>query len=204
MPAASPMVLTTAKTRWPTASRQSEGRRDLRRVGHHLPHPRSETSPAAAHLCRDRALFGPLLRRPAWSPGGSDPPGHRRQARGGPRRARARRCPQGSHLLSGCFSWAMRRGLVEANPAIGTEAEPERPRDRVLNVAELRAVWQACAGLGDFGVVRILLLTGQRRTEVAGLRCLRSNSTRRYGCCQHGVRRTGASMRCHCAGKRWP
>jgi integrase len=72
--------------------------------------------------------------------------------------------------LSGCYSWAMRRGLADANPTIGTEAEPERPRDRVLSVDEVRAVWQACGHLGDFGViVRLLMLTGQRRTEVAGL-----------------------------------
>jgi integrase len=72
--------------------------------------------------------------------------------------------------LSGCFSWAMRRGLVDVNPVIGTEAEPERPRDRVLSVAELRDVWQACAGAGDFGVVvKLLMLTGQRRAEVAAL-----------------------------------
>jgi integrase len=72
--------------------------------------------------------------------------------------------------ISGCYSWAMRRGLVDANPVIGTEAEPERPRDRVLTVNELRAVWQPCDGLGDFGaVVKLLMLTGQRRTEVAGL-----------------------------------
>jgi integrase len=72
--------------------------------------------------------------------------------------------------LSGCFAWAMRRGLADSNPVIGTEAEPERPRDRVLNVDELRAVWQACDGLGDFGaIVKLLMLTGQRRSEVAAL-----------------------------------
>jgi integrase len=72
--------------------------------------------------------------------------------------------------LSGCYSWAMRRGLVDANPVIGTEAEPERPRDRVLSVGELREVWRACEHVGDFGaIVRLLMLTIQRRTEVAGL-----------------------------------
>jgi integrase len=72
--------------------------------------------------------------------------------------------------LSGCYSWAMRHGLADSNPVVGTEAEPERPRDRVLSVDELRAVWQACGALGDFGaIVRLLMLSGQRRTEVAGL-----------------------------------
>jgi integrase len=73
--------------------------------------------------------------------------------------------------LSGCFAWAMRRGLADSNPTIGTEApEPERQRDRVLNVNELCIVWQACEGAGEFGaIVRLLMLSGQRRTEVAGL-----------------------------------
>ena len=47
----------------------------------------------------------------------------------------------------------------------------ERSRDRVLSSAELSEVWQACEGLGEFGtIVRLLMLTGQRREEVAGMR----------------------------------
>jgi integrase len=74
--------------------------------------------------------------------------------------------------LNGCYSWAMRQGLVEANPIVGTEAPAaETKRDRVLSPPELAAVWRASEGRGEFGtIVRLLMLTGARRDEVAGLR----------------------------------
>jgi integrase len=66
------------------------------------------------------------------------------------------------------YSWAMRAGLVEQNRTIGLESAPAARRERVLTPAELRIVWSACDG--DFGeLVKLLILTGQRRTEVAGL-----------------------------------
>ena len=48
----------------------------------------------------------------------------------------------------------------------------ERSRDRTLTPAELAAVWNAAATLGaPFGaILRLLILTGQRRSEVAGAR----------------------------------
>src|SRR5262249_38896469 len=58
----------------------------------------------------------------------------------------------------------MIRGMARSSAA-------ERARDRVLSDEELRAIWEACDALGTFGaVVRLLLLTGQRRGEVAGMR----------------------------------
>jgi integrase len=72
--------------------------------------------------------------------------------------------------LSGMFSWAMENGLCEANPTVGT-AKPKEPpsRERTLSDQELLAVWQA-AGDDDFGrIVKLLALTGQRRTEVGGM-----------------------------------
>ena len=72
--------------------------------------------------------------------------------------------------LSGMFSWAMENGLVEANPTVGT-AKPKEPpsRERTLSDQELLAVWRA-AGDDDFGrIVKLLALTGQRRTEVGGM-----------------------------------
>jgi integrase len=74
-----------------------------------------------------------------------------------------------SHLSS-FFAWAIAQGLTETNPTIGA-AQLEQPdaRDRVLTDAELVAVWNA--GDDDFGrIVRLLILTGQRRTEVGGMR----------------------------------
>jgi integrase len=72
--------------------------------------------------------------------------------------------------LNSMFAWAMGQGLAENNPVVGTNEPKTAPsRDRVLTDAELGAVWKAC-GDDDFGrIVRLLLLTGQRRTEVGGV-----------------------------------
>jgi integrase len=44
-------------------------------------------------------------------------------------------------------------------------------RARILNDAEIKALWIACEGMGQFGAYcRTLLLTGQRRTKVATMR----------------------------------
>ncbi|MHC2000394.1 tyrosine-type recombinase/integrase [Methylobacterium sp. CM6241] len=74
-------------------------------------------------------------------------------------------------ILSTFFVWAIGEGLVEANPVLNTnKATTPTRRDRVLNDSELAAVWQASTN-DDFGrIVRLLILTGQRRTEVAGIR----------------------------------
>jgi integrase len=73
--------------------------------------------------------------------------------------------------LGTAFTWAMRQGLVETNLVIGTEPPAaETERDRVLSPEELAIVWQAAGAVGEFGtIVRLLMLTGQRREEVAGL-----------------------------------
>src|SRR5215203_6897424 len=72
--------------------------------------------------------------------------------------------------LSAFFNWAMREGLSDRNPVIGTNrAADERSRDRVLSDEELAIVWGACRD-DDFGrIVRLLILTGQRREEVGGM-----------------------------------
>lgn len=70
------------------------------------------------------------------------------------------------------FGWALARGYIETNPLSGM-AKPEAPRarDRVLSDAELHRVWQASLALRyPFGpFFRLLILTGQRRSEVAAL-----------------------------------
>jgi integrase len=72
--------------------------------------------------------------------------------------------------LSALFAWAIGEGLANANPVVGTnKAIDEVPRDRVLSPDELRLVWQH-AGPSDYGaIVRLLILTGQRREEVGGM-----------------------------------
>ena len=72
--------------------------------------------------------------------------------------------------LSAMFGWAMREGLVAANPVALTNKHVEQSRDRVLADQELGLIWKACLE-DDFGrIVRILMLTGQRLTEISDLR----------------------------------
>ena len=73
--------------------------------------------------------------------------------------------------LSARFAWAMGEGLAESNPVIGTNApKTPEPRERVLDDAELAAVWHA-AGDDQFGkIVKLLILLGQRRQEVGGMK----------------------------------
>jgi integrase len=70
-------------------------------------------------------------------------------------------------VLLGFFSWCVSEGLLDNNPVQGTaKAEENGSRERVLTREELRQLWR---GLGDdrfSDVVRLLLLTGQRRNEV--------------------------------------
>jgi integrase len=73
--------------------------------------------------------------------------------------------------LSAMFNWAIREGFeIASNPVAGTN-RPNEPtsRNRVLTDAELARVWAACRG-DDYGrIVRLLILTAQRREEVGGL-----------------------------------
>lgn len=68
------------------------------------------------------------------------------------------------------FSWALDRGDVEAHPFAGMRPPiKKQARARVLDDDELRALWGAWETVGyPFGALqRLLLLTGQRRAEVA-------------------------------------
>ena len=74
--------------------------------------------------------------------------------------------------LNNLFGWIMREGirLPEGNIAAYTNVREEKSRERVLSDAELKAIWIACPET-DFGaIVKLLILTGQRRTEIGGLR----------------------------------
>ena len=70
------------------------------------------------------------------------------------------------------FGWAMRRGDIAANP-LATMEKPVAPppRERVLTDAEVKLIWQAAQDLAApfDAFVRLLLLTGQRRSEVSGM-----------------------------------
>jgi integrase len=72
-----------------------------------------------------------------------------------------------------CFAWAVRDERVPFNPFEMLPMEEMRTpaRDRVLMDDELAAIWRAAASApAPFGaLVRTLILTGQRREEVAAM-----------------------------------
>jgi integrase len=75
--------------------------------------------------------------------------------------------------LHGLFSWAVDQDLLEVNVVASTKPPLRREltRDRVLTPEERREILAATAGGGAYdAVVRLLLLTLQRREEVGGMR----------------------------------
>lgn len=75
--------------------------------------------------------------------------------------------------LRGLFSWCRERDLIEFSPCEALRGPPRvEARDRVLNDDELRTIWTASKALGRpfEPVIKLLILTGQRRAEVAGMR----------------------------------
>lgn len=71
------------------------------------------------------------------------------------------------------YGWAMKRQHVVVNPLRGIERPgKEMSRERVLVAEELGRIWRACDELGQTlaSFVRVLMLTLQRREEVALMR----------------------------------
>jgi integrase len=86
------------------------------------------------------------------------------------------------------FNWAMKRRYVEHNPTFGLSPHGTPTRSRVLTDAELKSIWRACstepANAGEAPsretsaslprafatIVKLLILTGQRRGEITALR----------------------------------
>jgi integrase len=69
------------------------------------------------------------------------------------------------------FGWAVEQEIIAVSPMFGLKPPAEeKSRDRILTDEELRLVWRSAGQLGVYGVlVRLLILTGQRRGEIAGL-----------------------------------
>ena len=75
--------------------------------------------------------------------------------------------------LSALFTWLQRQQRVTSNPCAGLHRpEAPRPRERTLSNDEMRLFWQACDAVGEpFGAIfKLLLLTGARLNEIAGMR----------------------------------
>lgn len=81
--------------------------------------------------------------------------------------------------LRAALAWACHQGWLTDNPAADMKAAAYgagagRPRDVVLSLDELRQVWEAVAGsrmdCSTVAAIQLLILTGARRDEVAGMR----------------------------------
>jgi integrase len=75
--------------------------------------------------------------------------------------------------LSALWTWGLRSGLIDGdnNPVAFTVRHPEKARERTLTDTELKSIWNATNDNGDYSrIVRLCLLTGCRREEIAGLR----------------------------------
>jgi integrase len=79
--------------------------------------------------------------------------------------------------LGPVLRWAAQEDLIPINFVPGIRRGPEHKRSRVLSKKEIAAIWQACDKLGtreaakNYGrLVRFLLLTAQRRDEVASMK----------------------------------
>ena len=69
-----------------------------------------------------------------------------------------------------CYQWALKRGSLSTNPFHTLPLTAVTKRDRVLTDDELMAIWRGTERPGSFNaIVRMLILTGQRRAEVAGM-----------------------------------
>jgi integrase len=70
------------------------------------------------------------------------------------------------------YAWAMKRGVVRFNPFVDLPvAKSVAKRERVLTDDELGEIWRAASSASQpYGtIVRLLIQTGQRRSEVAGI-----------------------------------
>ena len=76
--------------------------------------------------------------------------------------------------LSAFLSYAVRRGLIPFNPALGRKLleTTYKPRERALEFSELFEVWDAAGKMAypACHIMRLLILTGLRREEATGAR----------------------------------
>ena len=73
--------------------------------------------------------------------------------------------------MSAFCTWAAKEGLIDSNPVSFTNKAVEKgSRQRVLTDVELATIWRAVTD-GHYGaIIRLLMLTGARRDEIASLR----------------------------------
>ena len=87
----------------------------------------------------------------------------------------AKRAPVGANRLLASLktflAFAVEQDLISVSPAASVRPPAvEKARERTLDDSELSAVWNASLGLQGYGAgIRLLLLTGARRSEVFGM-----------------------------------
>ena len=75
-----------------------------------------------------------------------------------------------SASLSGFFAWSIGKGYRDSNPVMAVPKNAETARERVLTDDEIRTIWNGTASGSDYDyIVRLLLLTGARRSEVGSM-----------------------------------
>ena len=72
--------------------------------------------------------------------------------------------------LNTFYGWAMRMGIVEFNPVVGTiQPDPGKPRDRVLSDDEIVRILRTC-GDDKYGkIIWLFFLTACRRAEIGDM-----------------------------------
>jgi integrase len=77
-------------------------------------------------------------------------------------------------MLSRFFSWCLDVELVSTTPMVNLKSEKEEKRDRVLTMDELCVLWLASesetVGWPWGPIVKLLMLTGQRLSEITDMR----------------------------------
>jgi integrase len=76
-------------------------------------------------------------------------------------------------LISNIFTWALDEEIIGASPAVRLKRpSEEHERERSLSTEEITTLWPAFTAIGyPFGhAMKFLLITGQRRGEVSGMK----------------------------------
>ena len=102
-------------------------------------------------------------------------------------------------LISSILAFAVDRELIGDNPCRGVRLAPGKVMNRFLSGAELQRLGAAleaesAAGVHPHGlaIIRLLAITGARRSEIAGLRWAEVDAS--HGCLRLATSKTGAKV----------
>lgn len=102
--------------------------------------------------------------------------------------------------LSAMFSFAIREELLTVNPCLGARKPKDGKRDRYLSIDEIKRLGAALETVEHAGsnkmatdIIRLLLFTGCRRDEIAGLKW--NEVDFEFGCLRLEKTKTGKSVR---------